>query len=198
MAARCRNAALNRPGVSGGFGLCPYPVGTRRVLAACVSKPAREVSNQSVSWPATCRLMESPDLLWPMDNKQHVREVMDAMSQGRLAPLLEAMAENVTWRWMGVNQWSRSFEGKKSIVDHLFGGATEILAPSSSTEVHRLHADGDYVVIEHSGRNELSDGRRYDNNYCWIFRLQDGLIQEVREYMDTQLVTDTFGPDLAT
>jgi ketosteroid isomerase-like protein len=35
----------------------------------------------------------------------------------------------------------------------------------------------------------------YDNNYCWVFRFQGGLIQEVREYMDTQLVTDTFGPD---
>ena len=53
----------------------------------------------------------------------------------------------------------------------------------------------DFVVIEHSGRNELADGRRYNNNYCWVFRFQDGLIQEVREYMDTQLVTETFGPD---
>ena len=129
-----------------------------------------------------------------MDNKQRVREVMDAMSQGRVAPLFDAMDEGVTWRWMGVDQWSRRFEGKHLIVDKLFGGATETLGPSSSIEVHSLHADGDCVVIEHSGRNELPDGRRYDNNYCWIFRFQDGLIQEVREYMDTQLVTETFGP----
>jgi ketosteroid isomerase-like protein len=93
-----------------------------------------------------------------MDNKQRVREVMDSMAQGQVAPLLEAMAEDVTWRWMGVNQWSRTFAGKKSIVDTLFGGATESLGPSSSTEVHRLHADGDHVVVEHSGRNELPDG----------------------------------------
>jgi uncharacterized protein len=47
----------------------------------------------------------------------------------------------------------------------------------------------------HSGRNELRDGRRYDNNYCWVFHFQDGLVNEVREYMDTQVVTDTFGED---
>jgi uncharacterized protein len=41
----------------------------------------------------------------------------------------------------------------------------------------------------------LSDGRRYDNNYCWVFRFEDRLIHEVREYMDTQLVKETFGPD---
>jgi uncharacterized protein len=117
------------------------------------------------------------------------------MSQGRVRPLFDAMAEDVTWRWMGVRQWSRTFEGKRLVVDTLFGGAWETLSPSSSVEVHSIHADGDSVVVEHSGRNVLADGRRYDNNYCWIFRFQDGLIQEVREYMDTQLVSETFGLD---
>jgi uncharacterized protein len=130
-----------------------------------------------------------------MDHKQRVEDVMGAMSQGRVAPLFEAMAEDVTWRWMGVDQWSRTFEGKQIVVDKLFGGAAETLAPSSSIEVRCVHGDGDCVVVEHSGRNELSDGRRYDNNYCWVLRFQDGLIQEVREYMDTQLVTETFGAD---
>ena len=120
---------------------------------------------------------------------------MDAMSHGRVAPLFEAMAEDVTWRWMGVSNWSRTFAGKQLVVDTLFGGARETLGPSSSVEVHFIHGDGDFVVVEHSGRNELPGGRRYDNNYCWVFRFEGGLIQDVREYMDTQLVTDTFGPD---
>jgi ketosteroid isomerase-like protein len=130
-----------------------------------------------------------------MDHKQRVQEVMGAMSQSRVAPLFDAMADDVTWRWMGVNQWSRTFEGKQLVIDKLFGGATETLGPSSSTTVRRIHADGDSVVVEHSGRNKMPDGRRYDNNYCWVFRFQNGLIQEVREYMDTQLVTETFGAD---
>jgi ketosteroid isomerase-like protein len=105
------------------------------------------------------------------------------------------MADDVTWRWMGVNQWTRAFVGKQIVVDKLFGGATETLGPSSSIEVHHVHADGECVVVEHSGRNTLPDGRRYDNNYCWVLRFHDGFIAEVREYMDTQLVTETFGAD---
>lgn len=120
---------------------------------------------------------------------------MGAMAQGRLRPLFDAMAEDVTWRWMGVGQWSRTFEGKQTVVAKLFGGDAETLSPSSSVEVHRIHADGEFVVVEHSGRNELPDGRRYDNNYCWVFRFQGDLIQEVREYMDTELVTETFGSE---
>ena len=120
---------------------------------------------------------------------------MDAMSQGQVGPLFEAMADDVTWQWMGVGQWSRAFEGKQLVIDTLFGGAAETLSASSSIQVRCIHADGDCVVVEHSGRNELPDGRRYDNNYCWVLRFEDGSIQEVREYMDTQLVTETFGAD---
>lgn len=130
-----------------------------------------------------------------MGPKERTQDIMNSLSQGRVRPLFDAMAEDVTWRWMGTRQWSRTFEGKQNVVDTLFGGAWETLSPSSSVEVHGIHGDGDFVVVEHSGRNELADGRRYDNNYCWIFRFQNGIIHEVREYMDTLLVTETFGPD---
>ena len=118
---------------------------------------------------------------------------MEQMAEGRSRPFFDTMADDVTWRWMGVNRWSRTFEGKQTIADTLFGGSTETLGPSSRIVVHGIHGDGNVVIVEHSGRNELPDGRRYDNNYCWIFEFGDGVIREVREYMDTQLVTETFG-----
>jgi uncharacterized protein len=130
-----------------------------------------------------------------MDPKERIREIMAAMSHGRVGPLVEAMAENVTWRWMGVSQWSRTFEGKQRVIDTLFAGSRDMLSPGSSVQVLDIHGDGDFVIVEHSGHNEMPDGRQYDNNYCWVFRFQDGLIQDVREYMDTLLVTETFGPD---
>jgi uncharacterized protein len=127
--------------------------------------------------------------------KERVRDIMAALSQGRVRPLADALAEDVTWRWMGVRQWSRTFTGRQVVLDTLFAGAEDSLSPSSRVEVRAIHGDGDFVVVEHAGRNELSGGRRYDNNYCWVFRFDGGLIREVREYMDTLLVTETFGPD---
>ena len=58
-----------------------------------------------------------------MDPKERMRDIMSSMSQGRVGPLFDAMAEDVTWRWMGASQWSRTFEGKQLVVDALFGGA---------------------------------------------------------------------------
>jgi hypothetical protein len=57
---------------------------------------------------------------------------MSSISQGRVGTLFDAMAEDVTWRWMGVSQWSRTFEGKQLVQDKLFGGARETLSASSS------------------------------------------------------------------
>jgi len=98
-------------------------------------------------------------------SKRRVSDIMSAMSEGRVRPLFDAMAEDVTWRWMGVKQWTRSFNGKQTVVDTLFGGNAETLSPSSSVEVHCIHADGDFVIAEHSGRNKLPDGRRYPTSH---------------------------------
>src|SRR5260221_14697704 len=111
---------------------------------------------------------------------------MESLSRGSARPLIDAMAEDVTWQWMGVNRWSKTFVGRDRIAETLFGGAPERANPSSFVEVHHIHGDGDCVIVEHRGRNELPDGRRYDNNYCWVLQFQDGLINAVREYMDTQ------------
>jgi ketosteroid isomerase-like protein len=127
------------------------------------------------------------------DNEQCVRTFMDAMARADLEPFFDAMADDVSWRWMGVQKWSKTFEGKRSVVDELFSGAGEALNDSFGVQVHQIIAEGDHVVVEHTGRNTTPDGREYNNNYCWVLTFAGGLVREVREYMDTQLVTDTFG-----
>ena len=36
-------------------------------------------------------------------------------------------------------------------------------------------------------------GKPYNNEYCWVFRLDGGRIKEVTEYMDTQLAEAALG-----
>jgi ketosteroid isomerase-like protein len=66
-----------------------------------------------------------------------------------------------------------------------------------ATEVHKLfvadvaaefrgfYADGNIVVIEQRLRATLANGNAYDNDYCFVLELENGLIRRVREYMDT-------------
>ena len=43
------------------------------------------------------------------------------------------------------------------------------------------------------GNSRTKSGDTYNNTYCQVFRLANGKVQEVTEYLDTELVTTAFG-----
>ena len=49
-------------------------------------------------------------------------------------------------------------------------------------------AEGDRVVVECRGKVTTKSGQPYNNQYCWVCRVEDGKLKEVIEYMDTELV----------
>ena len=73
--------------------------------------------------------MPQPEPSRRVDDRARVEDIMSCdVHRAGCGPLFDAMAEDVTWRWMGVSQWSRTFEGKQLVVDTLFGGARETLS----------------------------------------------------------------------
>jgi ketosteroid isomerase-like protein len=53
-------------------------------------------------------------------------------------------------------------------------------------EFRGVFADGNVVVVEQTMRAKLPHGSDYENDYCFVFELEAGVIKRVREYMDTQ------------
>jgi len=86
------------------------------------------------------------------------------------ASLFDAMADDVSWRWMGVSSWSKTFEGKQQVVDELFGGVEETLTDSFSVQVHEILADGQHVVVEHTGHNTTPRQRIDSPSACPLCR----------------------------
>ena len=76
----------------------------------------------------------------------------------------------------------------------LHGYVRTRLVDRTRTVAHRFIADGDIVVIEAKGDNVTPEGVRYDNDYCLVFRLEDGKIMEIREYCDSVLTEKALGP----
>jgi len=56
-----------------------------------------------------------------------------------------------------------------------------------------LIAEGDYVVTQGHGTSRLKSGGSYNNSYCHVFRIANGKVQQVTEYLDTELATRAFG-----
>ena len=86
-----------------------------------------------------------------------------------------AVALDGPWHIVGKDQIARMF-------------ATEVrklFVADVAAEFHGFYADGNIVVIEQRLRATLANGNAYDNDYCFVLELENGLIRRVREYMDT-------------
>ena len=56
-----------------------------------------------------------------------------------------------------------------------------------------LIADGEFVAMQSRGKSTAKNGKSYNNTYCHVFRINNGKIRELTEYLDTELVTSVFG-----
>ena len=130
------------------------------------------------------------------ENKQLLKTAFDAWATGDIRPLLAAMADDVTWTVSGHNSWSGSFRGKDSVRRDLLGPLGERFEGTYTSTASRFVAEDDVVVVETQGSVATKAGARYDNKYCFVFRVEDGRIREITEYMDTQLVAEVL-PELA-
>ncbi len=55
-------------------------------------------------------------------------------------------------------------------------------------------ADGDFVAVEARGDNVTRTGLRYDQQYCMVWRIENGRIRQIKEYCDSALVERVLGP----
>jgi ketosteroid isomerase-like protein len=51
--------------------------------------------------------------------------------------------------------------------------------------VTALTTDADRAVVEQRLEANLPNGRRYGNDYCFVYEFRDGKIWRMREFMDT-------------
>ena len=125
------------------------------------------------------------------ENKQLLQHIFDELAQGNSRPLVESMADDFCWTVTGSTRWSKTYEGKQAVIGELFGTLRSRMADRIRTKAERFIAEDDLVVIEARGNNTTKSGKPYNNTYCFVFRLANGKLQEVTEYMDTLLVAMT-------
>lgn len=127
------------------------------------------------------------------ENRRIIQRTFDALAGGNSRPLLELLADDVTWRVMGRTPWSRFYRGKQSVVQDLLRELGARLADRYRATADLIIADGPYVVVQARGHAITKAGAPYNNEYCFIYRLENGMIKEVTEYLDTELVTAALG-----
>jgi len=129
------------------------------------------------------------------ENKQIVLDFYEAGARGDMDACFALLTDDVTWTNIGSTKFSGTYIGKQAIAEDLLGPLFSQLKAGISSQIERLTAEGDIVVAQTSGTAETMDGTPYNNTYCQVIRIRDGLIADVKEYMDTALIDSVFGVD---
>ena len=127
------------------------------------------------------------------ENKQLLQNIFSELSKGNGKPFVESLADDICWTIIGSTKFSGTYRGKQAVLNELLRPLFARFADQYTNTAHRFIAEDDYVVVECRGRVTTKSGAPYNNTYCWICRVADGKLQELTEYLDTELVTAALG-----
>jgi len=129
------------------------------------------------------------------NNKRLVQQIYADSGNGSGTTFVDNLAEDAAWIVTGEYSWSGRFKGREAINNGLMGHLRSLLAAGRPrTHAFNFIAEGDFVVVEARGDNVTKQGERYDNQYCMVWRIEDGKIKEIKEYCDSALVERVLGP----
>jgi len=125
-------------------------------------------------------------------NKDTVVEFMEVFSSGDVDAILGMMDPSATW-WV-----AGTMEGISGTKDRdEFGAMLSELSGLTKTgaislKPLELTAEGNRVAAETESYSELNNGRVYNNLYHFVFEVEGGKIQSVKEYLDTEHTAAVF------
>ena len=126
-------------------------------------------------------------------NKQLIRDAFEAMGRSDIRALVDMMTDDFAWIIEGRSRFSRSYEGKEAVKRDLLAPLFEAFATPYRFTIDDIIAEGDRVVVRGRGEVKTKAGKDYNNSYCFVLRLEEGKLVELREYLDTALVERVFG-----
>jgi len=122
----------------------------------------------------------------------HVRVIFEKLESGNGADFFSHVAENVDWTVEGHHPLAGHYQSKTAFFAGTFEKLNKVLP--YGTQLHRTNTFicGDWAIVELASLATTKNGLRFDNKYCWLTRWEDGLIVEVRAYLDSAMVQRLF------
>lgn len=123
------------------------------------------------------------------ENKELMEGVFAELADGNGQPFMDLLGDDVRWTVIGSSQWSRAYEGKRTVIDELMRPLFTQFAGPYRNRAIRILADGEHVVVECRGEVMTKAGQPYNQSYCYVCRMSGGRVRELTEYLDTELVS---------
>ena len=127
-------------------------------------------------------------------NERLVLALFEAQTSGDLERLRPCLHEATVWEPLVTDIPGAGGHKGSAIIDEFLAPVRGMFKPGDpKVRVTSLISDGDTVAVESTSTGGLQDGRSYNNIYAWVFRIRDGKIARLHEYMDSHYVARLFG-----
>jgi ketosteroid isomerase-like protein len=125
------------------------------------------------------------------DNKKIVLSFFENLSAGKAVEALGMLDDNATWTVMG-RPSTLAISGTRSKAQfvELMQGLGAKLPKGMKITPKGITAEGSRVALEAESYGEATSGKVYNNQYHFLFEIQNNKIQAVREYLDTSHAQD--------
>jgi len=126
------------------------------------------------------------------ENKLLVREYFRRMQAGE-ATVAEMMAEDITWWVPQSSELGGTHRGKAAVLA-LMGKGVDLYRLPLQVTIDEMVAERDQVCVQLVVEAKTAAGLPYRNDYHFAFRIRDGKLAAVREYLDTKYAFDLLFP----
>ncbi|WP_299084873.1 nuclear transport factor 2 family protein [uncultured Ruegeria sp.] len=96
----------------------------------------------------------------------------------------EILAPDVRWTIHGSGPVAGTYTDMETFVSQAAAPLTIRLATPLVPEVHDIWAVGDTVIIRFDGSATTTSGALYENQFVWIFRMENGLVTDAEAFLD--------------
>ncbi len=129
--------------------------------------------------------------------KAVVKEWFDKLAVGDAEAAFGLFSPDCTYILQGTTPVSGTYKGLPAILNDFFAPWRTRIDGPLTLALDELIGEGERVVALARGSAKTVTGARYDNDYAFVFRVREGRIVEVNEFLDTALVeTAAYGRKL--
>ena len=126
-------------------------------------------------------------------NKEIVRRAMAALGRGDYTGFLADADDDLAFTLAGTTPFSGTIQGKQAVEEALQGLlGTKLEGGGITMTIDNLIAEGEYVAEQARGKARTKSGKDYNNTYCRVYRIVDGKVKSIIEYLDTELLAAAF------
>jgi uncharacterized protein len=125
------------------------------------------------------------------ENKSLIQAGFEAWAKGE-GDFYSLLADDAKWTITGSSPVAGTFSSRQEFLDRAVQPIYQRLSQPLRPTVKTIVAEGDEVVALWEGHATATDGRAYDNTYCWVMRVQDGKVTEATAFFDAPMLTDLF------